>query len=282
MRLPARASAALTTSSMRWLCCSRTPAGHRPGRAGSAPSRASARRSSGWKSTIEGEHPERPEVVEEPARAEQLEAAGQERGDHETAQAQEHLDRARLLEHHEDPVEHDRHQQDVDGVADAEGLERRPHRLRAPLRRGADGWPRPPARPARSRRTSWVRITWAPASTAAAVAASEPGRRRAGIGLAGQGADERLARDARRRAGGRARAAARGPPAPRQSHSCHAMPRRLKKPMPGIHHDALGGRCPARRARERQAPPSSAPQVTVVRRARPCGPRASASERHER
>jgi len=75
----------------------------------------------------QGQHPERPEVVEQPARAEQLEVAGQKRGQHEAGQAQEHLHRARLLEHHEDAVEHDRHQHDVDRVPRAEGLEHRPH-----------------------------------------------------------------------------------------------------------------------------------------------------------
>ena len=35
----------------------------------------------------------------------------------------EHLHRPRLLEHHEDAVEHDGHEQDVDGVGDAEGAE---------------------------------------------------------------------------------------------------------------------------------------------------------------
>src|SRR5215467_14282837 len=92
--------------------------------------------------------PEEPEVVEEPARAVELEAVGKERSGHEGAQPQEHLHGARLLEHDEDAVEHDGHEQDIDGIAHAEGLERRPHaRPRPP--RGAP--PRPRARPVPSR-----------------------------------------------------------------------------------------------------------------------------------
>src|SRR5262249_14431441 len=130
----------------------------------------------------EGEDPERPEVLQEVARAEQLEAPGGERHGQQAAEAQEHLDRSRLLEHHEDAIEHDRDEQDVDGVVDAERPERRPHR------HGDDSFARGMwTRMASATRTactvsatSWVRITWAPASTAAVVAASEPGRRRAG------------------------------------------------------------------------------------------------------
>src|SRR5262245_31844858 len=124
----------------------------------------------------EGEDPERPEVLEEIAGAEQLEATGGERHHQQAPEAQEHLDPPRLLEHHEDAVEYDGDEQDIDGVVDPERPEGRPHR------HGGDPLPDAVwARIASATRTactvsptSCVRITWAPASTAAVVAAREP------------------------------------------------------------------------------------------------------------
>ena len=98
--------------------------------------------------------------------------------------------------------------------------------------------------------TSWVRITWAPPSTAAVVAASEPGSRRAGSASPVDGADERLARHAD--ADGTAeRRAARSSPAstavPLVPAAC--QPAR-KKPMPGSTTMASDG-IPAARASSR-------------------------------
>src|SRR5262245_2603829 len=67
-----------------------------------------------------GEHPEGPEVVEEPARAIELEAPREERRHHEAGQPEQHLDRARLLEHHEDAIENHCDHQYVDGIAQPE------------------------------------------------------------------------------------------------------------------------------------------------------------------
>src|SRR3970282_395617 len=125
----------------------------------------------------ESEHPEGPEVVEDPAGAVELEPVGEEGEGHEGAEPEQHLDGPRLLEHDEDAVEDERDQADVDRVPQAEGLQLRPH-AQAPSRerRTASAtrtaWTVSP--------TSWARTRWAPPSTAAAAAASDPGRRRAG------------------------------------------------------------------------------------------------------
>src|SRR5581483_881167 len=128
----------------------------------------------------QGQHPDRPEVVEEPAGAEQLEVAGQERGHHEARQPEQHLDRPGLLEHDEDPVQHEGDDENVDRVPGPEGLERGPHRYATPPRARAIACATRTACTVSA--TSCVRTTCAPPSTAAAVAARLPGSRSAASG----------------------------------------------------------------------------------------------------
>src|SRR5439155_10632519 len=119
----------------------------------------------------EGDDPERPEIVEQPHGAVELELPGQERRGRERAEPDHHLHGARAAEHDEDAVDHDRDEQDVERVAPAEGGERIAH--------GA------PARPRRSATRmassvsagSWVRITAAPFLTAIPLARTNPASR---------------------------------------------------------------------------------------------------------
>ena len=99
--------------------------------------------------------------------------------------------------------------------------------------------------------TSWARITWAPPSTAAAVAASEPGRRSRGIGDAGDRPDEGLAGDADvERAAERAQRGQAGQHAAIPLVPGHAVA--AEEADARVHHDALVGDPGG--AREGQAP----------------------------
>src|SRR5436190_4228955 len=167
--------------------------------------------------------PERPQRVEEPAEAVQLELARGHRCRDEDADADEHLHRARPAKQREDAIDHERDEQDVDRVAPAE----RARRHRAALRT------RSATRTASTvSGTSWVRMSAAPPSTAAVVAASEPGRRAAESSRPVMAPTNDLRETPTQ--SGRPRAASAGNPASTAtSHACQAMPVSRKKPMPG-------------------------------------------------
>src|SRR5262249_4993948 len=101
----------------------------------------------------------------------QLELPRRERREHQHADTDQHLHRAGAAEQRQDPIDDDGDERHVEGVAPAEGA--RAHRA-APLTRSA-------TRTASTySATSYVRISAAPPSTAAAVAASDPASRAAG------------------------------------------------------------------------------------------------------
>ena len=168
--------------------------------------------------------------------------------DHEPAEADEHLHRARAAEHHEHAVDARRRRAGCrPRRASRKRRERRPtvHGL---LPRA--GWRSATRTASTVSATSWVRISVRPAEHGrASAAASEPASRSAGRRRPGSQAPMNDLRETPTQTGRPRRASRDSPASTATSHSCHGSAASRKKPMPGI--DARSGRraMPASRAR---------------------------------